>query len=138
MIKIASLVAVGIIAAAAAALAIGNPDQEAYEIYAAERLSEQLEKSLCRKVPVFLNEVCASVLNDQDDWLAEIIEAQTTRRNFVLFSIYETDLPAEAALERVLPANLSLEVDGLPVYHVESVGVLNQFFTYQAQQVQTN
>ncbi|MGF1514103.1 MAG: DUF4359 domain-containing protein [Elainellaceae cyanobacterium] len=138
MIKLGSFIAIGVIAAAAAALALGNPDQEAYEVYAADRLGEQLETSLCRKVPAFLDGLCASVLNDQDAWLEEVIEAQTTRRNFVLFSIYETDLAAEVALERILPANLSLDVDGLPIYHVESVGVLNQFFTYRAEQVQSN
>ncbi len=134
MIKLGSLVAVGVIAAAGVALAIANPGQEAYAAYAADRLGEQLEKSLCRNVPLFLNSICASVLGDQDTWLEEVIEDQTTRRNFIFFSTYQTDLASEAALQRVLPANLSLDIDGLPTYHVESVGVFNQFFTYQVKQ----
>ncbi|MEO0409562.1 MAG: DUF4359 domain-containing protein [Cyanobacteria bacterium P01_A01_bin.135] len=137
VVKLGVLISVGAIAAAAAALALTNPDQAAYEAYAAERLSQQLETSLCPQVPVFFEGLCASVLEGQDAWLEEIVADQTTRRNYGLFSIYETDLAAESALEQVLPAELSLDVDGLPVYHVETVGLFNQFFTYQFQQVRS-
>ncbi|MGB3613012.1 MAG: DUF4359 domain-containing protein, partial [Elainellaceae cyanobacterium] len=136
IIKLGSIIATGVIAAAAVVLAVTNPKRDAYSIYAADRLNEQLEASLCEQVPVFLDSLCASVLSDQESWLQETIEAQTTRRNFLLFSIYETDLEAEAALQRILPANLSLDIDGLPIYHVESVGLLNQFFTYQVKKVE--
>ena len=133
--KIGALIFVGAIAAAGVALAITNPDQAAYERYAAARLNEQLETSLCPQVPVFFEGLCASVLEGQDGWLRDIVAEQTTRRNYRVFSIYETDLAAAAALEQALPANLSLDVDGLPVYHVETVGLFNQFFTYQFKQL---
>jgi len=134
--KLGFAIIAGVAAAAAVTLSMTNPGRDAYGIYAADRLNEQLEDSLCRQVPVFLDSLCASVLNDQESWLQEVIAAQTTRRNFVLFSIYKTDLEAEAALQRILPANLSIDVDGLPIYHVESVGIFNRFFTYQVEQVE--
>ena len=134
-VKLGVLISAGAIAAAAVALAITNPDQAAYERYAATRLSEQIETSLCPQVPVFFEGVCASVLEGQNAWLKEIVAEQTARRNYVVFSIYETELAAESALQQVLPDNLSLDVDGLPTYHVESVGLFNQFFTYQFKQL---
>ena len=134
-VKLGVLISAGAIAAAAVALAITNPDQAAYERYAAARLSEQIETSLCPQVPVFFEGVCASVLEGQNAWLKEIVAEQTARRNYVVFSIYETELAAESALQQVLPDNLSLDVDGLPTYHVESVGLFNQFFTYQFKQL---
>ncbi|MEB3358062.1 MAG: DUF4359 domain-containing protein [Synechococcales bacterium] len=133
--RIAALLFVSAIAGIGVAMAVTNPGEEAYEAYAVAQLSEQLEARICEKAPLFLEGICGSVLSDNQSWLRDLVQGGTVRRNYLFLSIYETNLETEAALDRVLPANLSLSVDGLPAYHVETVGVFRQFYTYEVRQV---
>jgi len=133
--RIAALIFVSAIAGIGVAMAVTNPGPEAYEEYAVLQLSEQLEDRVCGKAPVFVEGICDSVLSNNQSWLRDVVQGSTVRRNYLFLSIYETDLDAAAAIDRVLPANLSLSVDGLPAYHVETVGIFSQFYTYEVQQV---
>ncbi|NJK28244.1 MAG: DUF4359 domain-containing protein [Coleofasciculaceae cyanobacterium SM2_3_26] len=100
-----------------AAMAVTNPEQEAYETYAAEKLSEYVKDNVCEKAPVF-QEQCKSQVDNQQSEFRRIVAESTERQNFLLFSIYKTNFS--------LPAPL-------PSYEFETVGVFQSFYSYQAE-----
>ena len=110
-------------------LAWTNPGKESYEEYAVEKLSTYLKDEVCTQTPKqleflnpdpeFLKRQCQSLVDTGRPQIQQIIEQQTERQNWVIFSIYRTDI-------NISPL--------LPAYHFETVGVLQQFLTYQAQQ----
>lgn len=133
--KIGSFLFTMAIAGVGVAMAVTNPGPEAYEIYATEQLSRQLEDQVCGKTPVFLGNVCGSILEDNQTWLREFVAESTQRQNFVILSIYTTDLSTSELLAQILPAGLNLSVEGLPTYHAETVGIFRQFYTYNAKRL---
>ena len=102
------------------ALAITNPGQDAYEAFATHAAIDYLKVEVCAKAPTAfgLQKLCQSELESNQAKITKIITDGTQRQNFVLFSLYTTDL--------------SISPD-LPSYHVESVGVLGQFIIYKTQ-----
>jgi len=110
-------------------LAWMNPGKEAYEEYAVKKLSTYLKDEVCTQTPKqleflnpdpeFLKRQCQSLVDTGRPQIQQIIEQQTERQNWLIFSIYRTDI-------NISPL--------LPAYHFETVGVLQQFLTYQAQQ----
>jgi hypothetical protein len=110
-----------------------NPDQEAYEDYAVEQLSDQINQRLCDEAPVLLADACSSFLSENEDWMRELVSDGTQRRNLILLSVYTTDLSAGDAINKVLPSTFSFSADNLPGYHFETVGVFQRFFTYEAE-----
>ena len=84
---------------------------------------------------------CTTLVNNSDGLLKTTVSASTTRRNYYVLSIYESDLDPIAAINQI-PFNqvipgLSLSVgnaEGLPSYHAKTVGILGQFITYEAKQ----
>jgi hypothetical protein len=115
--------ALAAIALVAVGMAATNPDPFEYEQYAASRLSVYLEDQLCSDLPAFLPQVlqaqCATLLQQNQATLQEIIRSRTQRHNFLLFSHYRTTLAVPGS-------------DLLPSYQVDSLGVFNRFFTYRA------
>ncbi len=134
VLKIGSYLSLMAIAGVGVVMAITNPGQDAYEDYAVEQLSTQLNKRVCNEAPALLNNVCISVLAENQDWIRTLVADGTRRQNFILASIYTTDLSANDVLDNVLPANLSLSVDNLPNYHFETVGLFRTFYTYKTTQ----
>ena len=133
---IASVLGIGAIGGAIALL-VTNPKQEAYEDYAVTQLQAQLDKDLCQDAPAFLENACSSLVSNNDGFLKATVSASTTRRNYYVLSIYETDLNPMDAIDQVLPKGLSLSIgnaEGIPAYHAETVGILGQFITYEAKQ----
>ena len=63
---------------------------------------------------------CHVLISTASPYLAEAISQQTTRQNFYLFSIYQVDLS--------LPTPL-------PEYHVATIGVFGNYYTYEAKQL---
>lgn len=102
------------------ALAITNPGQDAYEAFATQAAIDYLKAEVCAKAPTAfgLQKLCQSELESNQSKISKIITDGTQRQNFVLFSLYTTDL--------------SISSD-LPSYHVESVGALGQFMIYKTQ-----
>jgi Domain of unknown function (DUF4359) len=102
------------------ALAITNPRQDAYEEFATQAAIGYLKVEVCAKAPTAfgLQKLCQSELESNQSKISKIITDGTQQQNFVLFSLYTTDL--------------SISPD-LPSYHVESVGVLGQFVIYKTQ-----
>ncbi|MBW4470185.1 MAG: DUF4359 domain-containing protein [Stenomitos rutilans HA7619-LM2] len=101
-------------------LAVTNPGQAAYDEFATQAAITYLKAEACAKAPTAfgLQKLCQSELEANQSKIKQIIRDGTQRQNFVVFSLYTTDL--------------SISSD-LPSYHVESVGVLGQFILYKTQ-----
>lgn len=109
-------------------MATTNPSQGAYEEYATQRLTEYLKENVCDKpkgildnLPIKINSHCDDFLDSANPQVEKIIARTTQRQNFIIFSIYHTDLKLES---------FSL----IPGYKFESVGAFNNFYVYKAQQ----
>lgn len=117
-IGIGGIVAIGIGAIAF----LTNPGEQKYLQYADATLKTKVKDKVCAQVSkdlgVWLEGQCHILINTASPYIAEVIVRQTRRDNFLLFSIYQTDLP--------LPAPLS-------DYHLETIGVFGNFYIYQAQ-----
>lgn len=106
----------------AVVMAVTNPSQSTYEQYAAIRLTEYVKDEVCKGAPkilgLFLERNCTELIDSSHPAIQKIIAANTQRKNLIFFSIYTTDLSLTS---------------GIPSYHFESVGVLQQFYTYTAE-----
>jgi Domain of unknown function (DUF4359) len=115
----------------AAAMALTNPNQAAYEEYAVDQLSIYLETDGCSKAPDFLGTVlqdqCAQLIQQNREPLKQFIASGTQRQNYYLLSIYKTNL----APDLLLPPIIS---DVIPSYHFETVGLFQNFFIFKAQE----
>lgn len=110
-------------------LGLTNPNQEAYEQYAVEQLSIYLKDEVCKQAPTKLgflrldSEIvqrqCRSLVDTGRPQIQGIISETTERQNWLLFSIYRTDLDINSLL---------------PAYEFETLGVFQKFYTYQAKQ----
>ncbi|MGB3205425.1 MAG: DUF4359 domain-containing protein [Crinalium sp.] len=114
-----------------AAMALTNPNQDTYEEYAVEQLTRYLQKDICPKAPsilgVSLQSQCNSIIQSNQPQIKQLISRTTQRQNFIIFSVYKTDLSAQTIVP-FLPQNV------LPEYHFETVGAFDNFYTYQAQE----
>ncbi|MER3490856.1 MAG: hypothetical protein C4323_00150 [Mastigocladus sp. ERB_26_2] len=123
------------LAALGVAMAKTNPSQVEYEEYAARRLTEYLNTNVCKKNPKFLENViqfsCRQVVDSAQPQLREIIADSTVRQDFIVFSIYRTDLNVNS----LIPAlRLDSILPSTPGYQFETLGAFNQFYTYKAEQ----
>ena len=121
--KALKIVAIGgscVLVAIGGLLAATNPGSAAYEEFATRAAISYLKTEACAKAPsVFgLQKLCQSELESNQVKIKQIIHDGTERQNFVVLSLYTTDL--------------SISPD-LPSYHVESIGVLGQFMIYRTQ-----
>ena len=115
----------GIITISLGAIAfLTNPGQQKYQEYADATLKTQLKDKVCAQViedlGPWLEGQCHILVNTASPYLAEVVSQQTKRQNFMLFSIYQADLP--------LPPPL-------PSYQVETIGILGNFYTYKAEKL---
>ena len=101
-----------------------NPGQQKYRQYADTILRTELQDRVCTQVSEdlvqWLESQCYILVSAASPYLAEVVIQQTTRHNFLLFSIYQADLP--------LPSPL-------PTYHLETLGILGNFYTYRAKKL---
>lgn len=100
-------------------MALTNPQQDAYEAYAIEQIANRA-KDECNKAPAgfrgVLQEPCRAAIAAAKPQIRLLLRTATTRQNFVLFSIYKSDL-SEPAL------NFQAQV--------ETIGIFNHFYTYK-------
>ena len=119
-ISISGIIIIGISAIAF----LTNPGEKGYQKYADATLKTKLKDKICTQVSedlgVWLEGQCHLLVNSASPYLAQIVQQQTKRQNFLLFSIYQADLP--------LPSPL-------PSYHLATIGVLGNFYTYQAEKL---
>ena len=108
----------------AAIAGLTNPGEAGYLQYANTVLQTELKERICTQAAEdlgqWLESQCYILVNTASPYLAEVVSRQTERQNFLLFSIYQT--------------NLSLP-SPLPTYHLETVGILGNFYTYQAKKL---
>jgi hypothetical protein len=102
-------------------LLVTNPSQEEYEEYGAEQIITYLRENVCNQLPSGLegllqNQACKTLVDIGSPQLPRIIEQNTKRYNYLLFSIYKTDLY---------------------LYKFETVGIVQNFYTYQMEKMET-
>ncbi|MBF2021219.1 MAG: DUF4359 domain-containing protein [Hydrococcus sp. C42_A2020_068] len=105
-------------------LVVTNPSNQAYEQYATERLTLYLKEEGCTQVSEKLDGIvqsfCKSLVDTARPQIKQLIAQQTKRHNYLLFSIYQTKLSPPA------PA---------PGYYFETIGALENFYTYQVEEL---
>ena len=112
-------------------LTLTNPTQEEYEAFAVEQAKGYLKAEVCpEKLPLIgraLEEECQAFLDSEaaQPQLRAVIARATQRHNFVLFSLYETEL-AINNLFPLIPSGL------LPAYEIKSVGLARSLHIYGA------
>ncbi len=123
--KIVSIVAyAGTAALIALGLVMANtkPSSAEYEEYATQRLTEYIKEQGCTKTPKLLDNFikfdCGKLVESLTPQIKQIINASTEKHDYLLFSVYHTDLEIN---------------DLIPSYKFETVGALDSFFTYKAQ-----
>ncbi len=101
-------------------LGLTNPDLDKYEVYAVDRVGELVRTECTRAAAGFgvaIEGTCRAAIDAYKPQLRPLLAATTTRQNWILFSIYRSDL-------------------SIPEVHfnarVESIGILNNFFTYKS------
>lgn len=101
-----------------------NPSQSEYEDYAVEQLTGYLKTHVCEKTPDFLEDIlktktkCEKFLASATPQMHEVIAAKTQKQDFIIFSIYRTDLKLSS---------------WVPAYDFETVGAFKHFYTYKAE-----
>lgn len=107
-------------------LIFSNPTPQEYEEFAVEEISNYLDTKGCSKLTTqqpSLQNPCQGMLKLFLDvskiQLKQLISSQTQQQNFLLFSLYRTNLE--------LPAPL-------PSYQVETIAILKRFYIYSADQ----
>lgn len=110
-------------------MAVTNPSQERYHQYAAQRLSQHLQQKECVKLDDSLRNLCKLLEREQGQTLLKrLIADNTERQNFLLWSIYRTNLSTSNILPSFLNGLLSIPSVS---YQAETVGVFGQFQTYR-------
>lgn len=110
------------LAALGVTMAKTNPSQVEYEEYAVQRLTKYLKTDVCKKSTNFIENLihfnCDKLVDSANPQIQEIIARTTERQNYIIFSIYRTDLKINSLI---------------PSYKFETVGALDQFYTYTAE-----
>jgi hypothetical protein len=105
-------------------MAITNPGKQDYQQYASETINSRLKQQVCdensQQMGSWLQSHCHTLVDTASPHLAQVIDRQTKRQNFLLFSIYQTDFSGP---------------EPLPNYHFATVGLFDNFFTYQAEKI---
>ncbi len=100
-----------------------KPNRQDYEQYASQRLTSYLRDNVCARaqasldVQPLLRGYCKMLVDTGQPFLQEAIASKTTRKNFLIFSVYQTELWFPPPL---------------PSYHFSSVGFLNKLYIYEA------
>lgn len=110
------------LAALGVAMAKTNPSQVEYEEYAVQRLTEYLKTDVCKKTTNLIENLirfnCDKLVDSANPQIQEIIVRTTERQNYIIFSIYRTNLKISS---------------WIPSYKFETVGAFDQFYTYTAE-----
>ena len=101
-------------------LGLTNPGSAGYEIYAANRVGD-LAKDECNRAAsgfgVAIEGTCRAAIDAYKPQLRSLLAATTTRQNWILFSIYRSNISIPEVRFNA---------------RVESIGILNNFFTYKS------
>lgn len=103
--------------------ALTNPDDAAFAEYAIA----QLKTRGCKEMPSFIKAQCPTFVDENQTEIKRLLLRNSDRQDYFLFSIYETNL----SVRSVVP-ELPFFVNA-PTFHLRTVGVLGQFYIYEAQ-----
>lgn len=115
----AKLIVVGLVAVSGIALALTNPGQAAYDEFATQKITDFVLQDVCQTpqsgalpdiLGSVLSEGCRAIATSRRAEIKSFVANNTQRQNFILFSLYTTELPTRS---------------------VKTVGIFNQFFIYQ-------
>ncbi|MFS8783377.1 DUF4359 domain-containing protein [Synechococcus sp. R6-6] len=96
-----------------------------YRTHAGQQLAAYATREYCAQIPSFLVtliEECHALVRELQPELEALFMRQTRRQNFILFSLYTTDLSL---------LNFGSLGISLPTYHFETLAVAGQFYTYE-------
>lgn len=127
-LKIAAAVAGVLFLGLGSVMAATNPSASAYEEYGTEKLTTYVKDNLCQKTSI-LQDQCGSLVDSQQSQIQQILATNTSRQDFIFFSIYTTDISASA----ILPERVKSFLPATPSYQFETLGVLQSFYTYKSQ-----
>ncbi len=100
-----------------------NPSQAEYEEYAVRRLAKYLKTDVCKKTTNLLENLinlnCEKLVDSVNPQMQEVIARTTKRQNYIIFSVYYTDLKLNS---------------WIPSYRFETVGAFDQLYTYTAEE----
>jgi len=117
--KLAAIAGAVVASSISAVLMLTNPDDEAYEEFAAEQVVGYATTKVCAKAPIFLAGRCEALVQSNQQQIQQVISNKTTRINLLLLSIYVTDLSFSPYL---------------PAYEFKTIGVFKKFYIVQAQE----
>ncbi len=82
-------------AVVAGVMAVTNPSKERYIEYATDQFSESGKTSICAgdNMPIAAQQSCKFVISQGKGVIKSMVTNSTKQQNFVLFSLYETDMP---------------------------------------------
>ena len=89
-----------------------------YETYASNRLTTYLKNDLCVQLADKLQSPCYLLVDTASPQIKMTVSQSTKQQNFLLFSIYQTELS--------IPSITS-------VYQFATVGIFERFYTYQTE-----
>jgi Domain of unknown function (DUF4359) len=102
-------------------MAIANPSESDYEEYATQQLTTYVKDNVCPQAPKNFNRVlrryCKSLVDVGRPQLARAIAENTDRYNFIVFSVYRTELSINPLL---------------PTYHFQTIAAFEQFYTFES------
>jgi len=83
------------IAAIAGVMTFTNPSKERYIDYATDQFAEMGKSSLCSdaNLPSLAQQSCKFLVSQGRRVIKPYIEGSTRQHNFILFSIYDTEMP---------------------------------------------
>ncbi len=120
--KLLTSISLIFLAGLATAMVATNPDPSSYEEYAVEQLTTYLKDDVCSQVPKTFETLvqnCASLIDSNRPQIQQVLARSTQRQNFILFSIYRTNLSISSIV---------------PLYRFATIGVMQNFYTYSAKQ----
>ncbi|MCU0526330.1 MAG: DUF4359 domain-containing protein [Elainella sp. Prado103] len=130
--QVPALLMTVVLAGVGVAMAVTNPDEAAYRDYAAQRLTDYLQEEECTKLDDPLHHLCTLMEGEQGQALMKrLIADNTQRRNYGLFSLYQTNFSTSDVLPDFLSNFLSVPTI---TYETDTIGVFGNFQTYRAEQ----
>jgi len=121
IVSIAALAGAAALIAYGVAMAGTKPSQAEYEEYATQKLSQYLKEQGCSKTPNLLDNLikfnCKNLIDSAAPQIRQIVNASTQKRDYIIFRVYTTNLQINSVI---------------PSYKFETVGALDNFFTYKA------
>jgi hypothetical protein len=75
-------------------MAVSNPNKERYIEYATEQFSETGKTSICTgDLPIAAQQSCKFLISQGKGVIKTLVENSTKQQNFVVFSLYATEMP---------------------------------------------